>query len=55
LGRGCLLGKHVPGDGQHVHCFLLAEFRHSLDPAAKVFGAVLTAQTVIQVPIGGME
>jgi hypothetical protein len=50
----CLLREQVACDEQNIHALFLADFCHPLDTAAQMLGARLTAQAVIEVPVGCM-
>ena len=54
FGRG-QFAKEVAGHQQHIDFFGRAISGHALDGAAKVVGAILTAETVAEVPVGGVQ
>ncbi len=47
LGVGCLFGKYIPSDDQHVDIFSPADVCHPLDTAAKVIRAVLSDEAIV--------
>ena len=47
--------EEIAGDEQNLNPLLLADFRNPLDRCAEVGGAVDSADSVAEVPVGGME